>query len=298
MDVLATIAELESHQGCCLVPTMGALHHGHLSLIEQMRAHGDDVVVSIFVNPAQFHEPADLQRYPRTLEADLVAAEAAGATAVFAPAIETIYPDEGTWLPPLPDVATYPQLEDACRPGHFAGVCKVVARLFDLAKPSVSIFGEKDWQQLMVLEAMVDAHADRWPGLRILRAPTVREDDGLAMSSRNVLLGEAERERSLGIIRALKAATLVRAATRVQRINEVQAAMHEVLAEHELTIEYAVIRDEITLEPLGWRDETCSGPIWGDGMRLLIAARVGHVRLIDNYRADCIEIQRGRVYDV
>ncbi|MDG2291383.1 MAG: pantoate--beta-alanine ligase, partial [Phycisphaerales bacterium] len=279
MDVLTTIADLHAHQGCGLVPTMGALHRGHCSLIEQMRVHADDVVVSIFVNPAQFEESADLERYPRTLENDLAAAEAAGATAVFAPDVDTVYPEAGTWQPPLPDVADGPELEDAHRPGHFAGVCKVVARLFDLAKPSVSIFGEKDWQQMRVLESMVSAHADRWPGLRLLRGATVREDDGLAMSSRNVLLGEEERERALGIIRALKAATLVRAATRVQRINDVEAAMHKVLAEHELAIEYAVIRDETTLEPLGWRDETCSGPIWGDGMRLLIAARIGHVRL-------------------
>jgi len=290
VECITSIKELQTHEGCGLVPTMGALHRGHCSLIEQMRTHTDDVVVSIFVNPAQFEDSADLERYPRTLESDLAAAEAAGATAVFAPKVETIYPDEGTWLPPLPDVATNPLLEDACRPGHFAGVCKVVARLFDLARPSLSIFGEKDWQQLAVLEAMVAAHGDRWPGLRILRGATVREDDGLAMSSRNVLLGEEERERALGIVRAFQAAVLVRAATRVERINDVEAAMHEVLAEHELAIEYAVIRDETTLEPLGWRDESCSGPIWGDGMRLLIAARIGQVRLIDNHRADYSEI--------
>jgi len=269
VDCITSIKELQSHEGCGLVPTMGALHRGHCSLIEQMRTHTDDVVVSIFVNPAQFNDPADLDRYPRTLEADLVAAEAAGATAVFVPEVETIYPDEGTWLPPLPDVATNPQLEDACRPGHFAGVCKVVARLFDLAKPSLSIFGEKDWQQLAVLESMVTAHADRWPGLRILRGPTVREEDGLAMSSRNVLLGEEERERGLGLSRALKAAAVAGG------VAKAETAMHEILVEHELAIEYAVVRDATTLEPIRSSEEEPSA-------RALIAARLGAVRLIDN----------------
>ncbi len=239
---------------------MGALHAGHRSLIEAMRRECDDVVVTVFVNPTQFDDPSDLERYPRTLEQDLEACRSAGATAVFAPDQTTIYPpDETVWMPSLPPVATRPGLEDACRPGHFNGVCTVVARLFDLIRPAHAIFGEKDWQQMLVLEAMAKEHTDRWNGLRMLRGPTVREADGLAMSSRNALLPPAKRERALGLARALAVA------------DEGERAMRTVLDEHGLEIEYAVIRDARTLEPVS-----------GTPARALIAARLDEVRLIDN----------------
>ena len=242
---------------------MGALHAGHLSLIEAMRRECDDVVVTVFVNPTQFNDPADLERYPRNLEADLAACRQAGATAVFTPDRTAVYPpDETVWMPPLPPVATHPGLEDACRPGHFDGVCMVVARLFDLIRPSHTIFGEKDWQQMLVLEAMAEEHADRWHGLRLLRGPTVREADGLAMSSRNALLPAAKRERALGLSRALAAA------------DEGEEAMRTILDEHELETEYAVIRNARTLEPV---DPDSDAPA-----RALIAARLDEVRLIDN----------------
>ena len=242
---------------------MGALHAGHLSLIEAMRRACDDVVVTVFVNPTQFDDPSDLERYPRTLEQDLEACANAGATAVFAPDRDTVYPpDETVWMPPLPAVARRPGLEDTCRPGHFEGVCTVVARLFDLAVPSHAIFGEKDWQQMLVLEAMVAEHADRWNGLRLLRGPTVREADGLAMSSRNTRLAAADRERALGLSRALAKA------------GEGEAVMRAVLDEHGLETEYAVIRDARTLEPV---DPDSDAPA-----RALIAAGLDGVRLIDN----------------
>lgn len=245
---------------------MGALHAGHLSLIEAMRRECDDVVVTVFVNPTQFDDPADLDRYPRTLETDLAACRQAGATAVFAPTQDTIYPpDQTVWMPPLPAVATQPGLEDACRPGHFDGVCTVVARLFDLARPAKAIFGEKDWQQMLVLEAMVEEHADRWNGLQLLRGPTVRESDGLAMSSRNALLPAAQRERALGLSRALAAA------------GDGEQAMRTILDEHGLETEYAVVRDARTLEPVE--------PGSGAAARALIAARLDEVRLIDNASA-------------
>ena len=254
---------MEAHQGCGLVPTMGALHAGHLSLIETIRARTDDVVVTLFVNPAQFNDPGDLARYPRTLDADLAAAETAGATTVFAPAVDTIYPsDSAVWQPPLPTVARTPGLEDAHRPGHFEGVCKVVARLFDLIRPASAIFGEKDWQQMRVLESMVSDHADRWPGLEMLRGATIRESGGLAMSSRNTLLSPDQRDRALGLFRALDVA------------DEGEAAMRRVLDEHGLETEYAVIRDAKTLEP-------CE-PGTHQPTRALIAARLDAVRLIDN----------------
>ena len=242
---------------------MGALHAGHRSLIEAMRRECDDVVVTVFVNPTQFNDPSDLERYPRTLEQDLEACANAGATAVFTPDRTAVYPpDETVWMPPLPPVATRPGLEDACRPGHFDGVCMVVARFFDLIRPSHAIFGEKDWQQMLVLEAMAAEHADRWTGLRLLRGPTVREADGLAMSSRNALLPATKRERALGLSRALAAA------------DEGEEAMRTILDEHELETEYAVIRDARTLEPL---DADSHAPA-----RALIAARLDEVRLIDN----------------
>lgn len=240
---------------------MGALHRGHCSLIEAMRRETDDVVVSIFVNPAQFNDPADLDRYPRTLEMDMAAAEAAGATAIFAPAVDTIYtPHQEIWQPPLPRVATRPGLEDACRPGHFAGVCKVVARLFDLGRPSLAVFGEKDWQQMLVLEAMVAEHPDRWGALHLLRGATIREQDGLALSSRNALLSPEHRERALGLSRALAVA------------GDGEAAMRAVLDDHGLETEYAVIRDATTLEAA-----QTNRPV-----RALIAAGLEGIRLIDN----------------
>ena len=242
---------------------MGALHHGHCSLIEAMRCETDDVVVSVFVNPAQFNDPADLDRYPRTIETDMAAAEAAGATAVFTPPVDTMYPpDRETWQPPLPRVATRPGLEDACRPGHFAGVCKVVARLFDLARPSLAVFGEKDWQQMLVLEAMVAEHPDRWGALQLRRGATIREPDGLALSSRNALLSPEQRDRALGLSRALAVAT------------DGEAAMHKVLETHGLATEYAVIRHARTLEPI---EPGSDAPV-----RALIAAGLEGVRLIDN----------------
>ena len=263
MDRITTIENLQTHEGCGLVATMGALHRGHLSLIEQMRRHADDVLVSVFVNPTQFNDASDLDRYPRTLDADLAACEQAGATAVFVPTRDAVYPpDQTVWMPALPRVATHPGLEDAYRPGHFDGVCTVVARLFDLIRPSRAIFGEKDWQQMLVLEAMVEEHADRWHGLRLLRGPTVREEDGLAMSSRNAMLPAAHRERALGLSLALAAA------------GDGEEAMQTILDEHELETEYAVVRDARTLEPAAPGSDTPA--------RALIAARLDDIRLIDN----------------
>ena len=156
MHLVRHPADLTAASGGALVPTMGALHEGHLALMRRARALAQPVVISSFVNPAQFGPGEDYQRYPRTMEADLEAAEAAGVEVVFAPEVETMYPPEHRPLVgPLPDVATRPGLEDAHRPGHFAGVCQVVARLLDLVKPSVAIFGEKDYQQLLVMAAMV-----------------------------------------------------------------------------------------------------------------------------------------------
>jgi pantoate--beta-alanine ligase len=259
---------------------MGALHAGHEALIRRAASLASpsrsEVVVSVFVNPTQFAPGEDYQRYPRPFEADCRRAAAGGASIVFAPDVGTVYPIglekvSGTFfMPALPEVATRPGLEDAHRPAHFAGVCQVVARLFDLVQPRWAVFGEKDYQQLLVIEAMVEAERDRarrWGDLEIIRHPTVREPDGLAMSSRNAYLKPEERGRALGLIRAIDAAK------RVPDTFLGEAAMRDVLEQHELTIDYAAVRDARTLMPIT-TPETPG--------RALIAARVGSVRLIDN----------------
>jgi pantoate--beta-alanine ligase len=271
MRIVRTPEELGGYHGGAFVPTMGALHDGHLLLVRRARQLGGPVVVSVFVNPTQFGRHDDLDRYPRDLAGDAIKAEAAGADLVFAPSVETMYPpDRAVPVPPLPAVAREPGLEDACRPGHFEGVCQVVARLFDLVRPRVAVFGEKDYQQLLVIEALVEQERDRWAELRIEPLPTVRDADGLALSSRNAYLDARERGHALGLVRALHAAR--------ERADPLQGerVMKAVLLEHDLAVEYAVIRHARTLQPLG--------ALRGAGApgRALIAARLGDVRLIDN----------------
>ncbi|MGE3108666.1 MAG: pantoate--beta-alanine ligase [Phycisphaerales bacterium] len=261
-----------------LVPTMGALHDGHASLIRQavrlsresgsaLGAAPAPVLVSIFVNPTQFGERDDFSRYPRTLDADLPICEQAGADVVFAPSPAEIYPAGRTVrIPPLPAVATQPGLEDAQRPGHFAGVCQVVLRLFELITPGHAVFGEKDWQQLQVVRAMT-AH-ERLP-IEIVPGATVRESDGLAMSSRNRFLSPADRRRAGSIVRALRA-------SRDETSPDLaEACMRDELAAAGIEPDYAVVREASTLTR-----SPHTGP--HASFRALIAARVGPVRLLDN----------------
>lgn len=259
-----------------LVPTMGALHDGHAALIRLGASLGASlgvpVVVSVFVNPTQFGPGEDFDRYPRGFEADVETATASGATIVFAPDAEAVYPPcDPPPVPPLPAVAREPGLEDAHRPGHFAGVLQVVARLFDLVGPATAVFGEKDWQQLCAVRAMVEVEAAsnprRWPGLAIVAHPTLREPGGLAHSSRNRHLSADDRRRALGLVRAL------RAAANTASVAGAEDAMRRTLMAHEVAIDYAAIRDASTLLPLG-PDDTRG--------RALVAGRVGDVRLIDN----------------
>jgi len=269
------------------VPTMGALHQGHLALIRRgvqlarQEAQGAPLVVSIFVNPTQFGPNEDYTRYPRTLEADCAAAASAGAEIVFAPAVDTIYPKKGSDpffgapVPRLPAVATQPGLEDAQRPTHFAGVCQVVARLLDLVQPAAAVFGEKDYQQLLVIQALVEQEASRWPGLRIVAHPTVREPDGLAMSSRNAYLKPRERDRALGLFRALRAAQHEgKESGPATSVALIERIMRQILEEHRLVVDYAVVRHARTLMPIT--------DLGSAAARGLIAARLGAVRLIDN----------------
>jgi pantoate--beta-alanine ligase len=273
MRLVERLEEVPSLHGCALVPTMGALHEGHASLIRRAAASGLPAVATIFVNPTQFGPREDFSKYPRTLEADLKIAEAAGAAAVFVPDASAIYPDgidaakreAASW--PLPPAATEPRLEDAARPGHFAGVCQVVARLFDLCRPAVAHFGEKDFQQLRVIMQMVDSSQGRWGALRIVPGPTVRERDGLAMSSRNRYLSSERRDTALGVYRALQMAMSA------QRPATAESLMRETLEQHGFEIDYAVVRDARTLMPVSGLETPC---------RALIAARLPEVRLIDN----------------
>lgn len=262
--------------GSAFVPTMGALHEGHGSLVRRARESGRPVVVSIFVNPTQFGPNEDYARYPRTLDADCALVEPLGAAAVFVPSVETMYPEglaaamavaADPVRTPLPAVAREPGLEDACRPGHFGGVAMVVGRLFDLVRPSSAYFGEKDFQQLRLIEDMVDADRQRYGALRVVPCPTIREPSGLAMSSRNRYLAAAERDLALGLSRALQVAHSA------QRVATAERLMRDTLDAHGLSTEYAVVRDARTLMPVaGFERPT----------RALIAARLGATRLIDN----------------
>jgi pantoate--beta-alanine ligase len=255
------------------VPTMGALHEGHLSLIRHATTLNRRVAVSIYVNPTQFAPDEDLDTYPRSPEEDIRRAAEAGADVIFMPETGLIYPDgrdaaaEAAANLRLPPVATRPKLEDACRARFFGGVCLVVGRLFDLVRPASAIFGEKDYQQLRVIGSMVAEDPARFGGIDVVGRPTVRDPDGLAMSSRNAYLGEDQRERALGLSRALAAARTA------GDPNAAEPAMRRVLVEHGLEIGYAVVRDAESLEEPTDPERP---------LRALIAAELDGLRLIDN----------------
>ncbi|MEM6755847.1 MAG: pantoate--beta-alanine ligase [Planctomycetota bacterium] len=261
-----------------LVPTMGALHDGHLALIDRARdpeaTHDRParaVVVSVFVNPTQFGPGEDFDRYPRDLERDLALLSKRSVDAVFTPTADQLYP------PGRPEVAidlpelTAP-LEGEHRPGHFAGVCRVCLKLFNLAQPDYAVFGEKDYQQLAVMRAMV---ADLDLPMTILACPTVREPNGVAMSSRNRYLSTVHRSHARGLSRALAAAQKAHAHGNTDPV-ALEHAMQVVLTAHHLDIDYAVVRHAETLQPL---DADASAP---PDARLILAAHAGKTRLIDN----------------
>ena len=244
------------------VPTMGALHAGHQSLIEIAKSNCSNVLVSIFVNPLQFENPEDLAKYPRDLEGDIEKAESAGATFVWSPELEEIYPDN-------PEIISAGDLgnkfEGVHRFGHFDGVLTVVKRLFELASPEIAVFGEKDFQQLFLIKKMVN---ELDLGVRIIDAPIIREEDGLAMSSRNVRLNKESRAASLVISKALNEA---RGAKSIKSARDV---LHKVLAtEPNFLLDYAEIIDADSFEIAG---ATCASP------RALVAGWISGVRLIDN----------------
>ena len=272
MKTIRTISELRAELAGAprpvgLVPTMGFFHDGHLSLMRAARASNETVVVSLFVNPSQFGPSEDLDAYPRDESGDLELAEAQGVDIVFAPSVEEIYP---------PDFATSVEvggltepLDGAARPGHFKGVTTVVTKLLNIVGPDAAYFGQKDAQQALVIHKLV---RDLNMPVRIEVCPTIREPDGLAMSSRNAYLSEEERVRATGLSRALRAAEATVAQGTLDAAAVIAAARQE-LDEAGIEPEYLELRSAIDLTPA----ERVNG-----STLLAVAARVGRARLIDN----------------
>ena len=257
------------------VPTMGALHEGHASLVRRAVAENDVVVVSDFVNPTQFNDKNDLLKYPRTLEADCELLEKEGAAYVFAPSVEEVYPEPDTRqfsYAPLDTV-----MEGKYRPGHFNGVCQVVSKLFMMVEPDKAYFGEKDFQQLAIIREMVKQM--NFP-LEIVGCPIVREEDGLALSSRNARLSEEERLQALSISKTLFQSKEYAA---THTVEETQKFVEEGIAAAEgLELEYFELVDGTTLQKISTWDETN----YAVGC---ITVYCGDVRLIDNikYKEQC-----------
>jgi pantoate--beta-alanine ligase len=252
-------------ESIALVPTMGALHAGHIALVETARRRAQRVVVSIFVNPIQFGPNEDLARYPRREMQDARMLTEAGADLLWMPAVEEMYPDGFATTVSVSGVSDI--LEGAHRAGHFDGVATVVAKLFGQVRPDVALFGEKDFQQLAVIRRMA---RDLDLGIEVLGVPTQRDDDGLALSSRNLYLDPDERQRAVALPRALgiAARTLVKGGS----ADEALAQAREMLAQAGFETDYVALVDA----------ETLGEPAADRPMRLLAAARIGNTRLIDN----------------
>ena len=276
MEIIRTVREMQrwsedrrlERKTVAFVPTMGFLHEGHLSLVREAKNRGDVVVVSIFVNPMQFNQASDFDKYPRNEDQDERALEALGTDVLFMPPSAEIYPDGYQSAVEVEKVSQ--PLCGAFRPGHFRGVTTVVAKLFNMVKPHCALFGEKDFQQCVVIKRMVrDLNFD----IDIVALPTVREDDGLAMSSRNARLSAAERETSLCVSRALTAAQELVSGGQASSAAVLQSVQQVLTQNAEVRVEYASLCHPETLEAV----ERITGPTL-----LAIAVWVGDVRLIDN----------------
>jgi len=256
-----------------LVPTMGALHRGHLELIDAASRLADEAIVSIFVNPLQFGEQGDFERYPRPLDDDLRACRAAGVGVVYVPTAAAMYPDG--FATSVHVVGLTDPMEGATRPGHFDGVTTVVTKLFGATRPDVAVFGEKDYQQLSVVRRLT---ADLDFGIDIVAHPTVREPDGLALSSRNRRLDGAQRRAATCIPTAISAA-LEFATSGADASDVIVAATQFIVAEPLATLEYVTVFDGATLRPIDRFEDEHRQP---GRVRIAIAARFGDVHLIDN----------------
>lgn len=277
METISTVAELraavakakENGAKVGLVPTMGALHAGHKSLIDRARRECDFVVVSVFVNPTQFNNANDLQTYPRTIEADCRLLEAAGVDVAFVPSVEEVYPEPDTRQFELGSVAEV--MEGAMRPGHFNGVCQVVSKLFDFATPDKAYFGEKDFQQIAVIRKMVELINSP---VEIIACPIMREPDGLALSSRNVRLSDEQRAAAPQIHEILSdnAELAGEGVTDVEALKEM--VVTELNAIDGMEVEYYEIVDPITLQQTDNISEAVG----------CVTVWMGDVRLIDNIK--------------
>lgn len=277
MKIIRTVSELRnyladtrSRDSVGLVPTMGALHGGHLSLINRAREENDTVVVSVFVNPTQFNNPADLETYPRTEEADCRLLEDAGVDVAFIPSVSEIYPEPDTRVFDLGPVAEV--MEGPMRPGHFNGVAQVVSKLFDFVRPDKAYFGEKDFQQIAVIRRMVELEGG-FDGLEIVSCPIKRHADGLAMSSRNVRL-TADQRMVAPCISLVLHSSLVKASE--STLTETREWVVETINRFPfMAVEYFEIVDGFTMQPIKeWADSS-----YAVGC---ITAYCGDVRLIDN----------------
>ena len=276
MKLIQTIGELRAALEVCrkegktigLVPTMGALHAGHASLVKRAVAENDVVVVSDFVNPTQFNDKNDLLKYPRTLDADCELLESCGATYVFAPSVEEIYPEPDTRTFSYAPLDTV--MEGKYRPGHFNGVCQIVSKLFLIVEPTRAYFGEKDFQQLAIIREMVR----KYPfDLQIVGCPIVRESDGLALSSRNVRLTAEQRQLAPNIYRVLKESCNFAKSHTVAETEKFVVDSLNALPQME--VEYYSIVDALTMQPVSdWAD--------ADSITGCITVYCGEVRLIDN----------------
>jgi pantoate--beta-alanine ligase len=276
MKILRTIEEVRSvlkearraGKTIGLVPTMGALHAGHLSLVQAARAKADIVVATIFINPTQFAPGEDFDSYPRTFENDCKLLEDAAVDILFAPSTETMYPSGATTFVDVPALGE--RLDGASRPGHFRGVATIVTKLFHIVHPDYAFFGQKDAAQVAVLQAMVrDLNFD----LELVVCPTVREKDGLALSSRNRYLSASERHTALALLESLSEAEWLVARSEFASKTLREAMQHRIEATPNVRLDYAEVVDANTLLPI----EDAA-----DGALIAIAAWVGNTRLIDN----------------
>ncbi|MGL4908474.1 MAG: pantoate--beta-alanine ligase [Bacteroidales bacterium] len=261
---------LQQQSSIGFVPTMGALHKGHLSLVERSKKENQTTVVSIFVNPTQFNDKGDLARYPRNLNQDIALLEQVGCDLIYAPNEAEVYPQKDTRQF---DFGLLEQvMEGKHRPGHFNGVAQVVSRLFDLVKPQRAYFGEKDFQQLAIIRAMVQQFN---LAVNIIPCPIIREADGLAMSSRNQLLTPSQRKAAARIARTLFAAVDKVCTTNLSELK--QFVITEINSEPELQVEYFEVVDALSLQSVQSLDEVCA-------KQACIAVQAGKIRLIDNVR--------------
>lgn len=280
MEIVTTKAELFNSLKAAdgkprgFVPTMGALHKGHISLVEKAREECGTVVVSVFVNPTQFNDQNDLKSYPRTPEKDAALLEKAGVDIIFMPSVEEMYPEPDNRIFDFGNTAEV--MEGASRPGHFNGVAQVVSKLFDIVQPDKAYFGEKDFQQVAVIKALKE-QLDI--ATEIVVCPTVREEDGLAMSSRNTLLDEAHRKAAPEIYKALKKGVeMVVKSGKTDNPRDIEKKIMEMIDSYPLLkVIYLNIVNARTLQPAEtWNEE--------DGVQGCVAVQAGNVRLIDNIR--------------